>query len=383
MLSSSVKFATIRTKARESRKSSRRIVPGTNVAPLLHCHPVSPVLIMLLYTQLQTIIDLRANTLLWIKGHSMAKKPIAVYGALLANLAIAATKFIAAAITGSSAMLSEGVHSLVDTGNQGLLLLGIQRSRRPPNIDHPFGHGKELYFWGLIVAVLLFGAGGGVSIFEGIQHVAEPTISTNPTWNYVVLAASFFFESISFAVALVKEFLPKVGKRSVIQAIRQSTDPSVFVVLFEDAAALVGLLIAAAGVFFSHLLDAPSIDGFASIAIGIVLALVAIYLTHQSKGLLLGQGVDKATLQSIRSAALQDHAVVAVAQPLTMYLGPEEVLVNLEVAFQAGLPSQEIPAAVKRIENAIRKEHPNIRSIFIEAGSLGGQASPPDPNATH
>ncbi len=306
----------------------------------------------------------------------MAKKPIAVYGALFANLAIAATKFIAAAITGSSAMLSEGVHSLVDTGNQGLLLLGIQRSRRPPNTDHPFGHGKELYFWGLIVAVLLFGAGGGVSIYEGVQHVIEPRSSTNPAWNYIVLAASFVFESLSFAVAFVKEFLPKVGKRSYMQAIRRSTDPSVFVVLFEDAAALVGLLIAATGVFLSHLFDSPSIDGFASIAIGLILALVAIYLTHQSRGLLLGQGVDKAALQSIRDAALTDPAVVGVAQPLTMYLGPEEILVNLEVTFQEGLPSQQIPAAVKRIENAIRKEQPNIRRIFIEAGSLAGQGPP-------
>ncbi len=306
----------------------------------------------------------------------MAKKPIAVYGALFANLAIAATKFIAAAITGSSAMLSEGVHSFVDTGNQGLLLLGIQRSRRAPNVDHPFGHGKELYFWGLIVAVILFGAGGGVSIYEGVQHVLEPRSSINPTWNYVVLAASFFFESASFAVAFFKELLPRVGNRSIMEAIRRSTDPAVFVVLFEDAAALVGLIIAAAGVFFSHLLDSPSIDGIASIAIGVVLALVAVYLTLQSKRLLLGQGVDMGTLRSIRDAVLQDPAVVEVAQPLTMYLGPDDVLVNLEVTFRDGLPSQEIPSVVKRIEGAIRQRHPVIKRIYIEAGSLAAQTPP-------
>ncbi|RPH38247.1 cation transporter [bacterium] len=303
----------------------------------------------------------------------MAKKPIAVYGALIANLAIAVTKFVAAAFTGSSAMLSEGVHSVVDTGNQGLLLLGLHRSRKPPNPDHPFGHGKELYFWGLIVAVILFGAGGGVSIYEGIQHVIEPQISTNPTWNYIVLAASFFFEAVSFAVALFKEFLPRVGKRSAMEAIRRSTDPTVFVVLFEDAAALAGLVIAAAGVFFSHLLDSPMIDGIASIAIGIVLAVVAVYLTHQSRGLLLGQGMDKDTVQSIRDAALQDQAVADVAQPLTMYLGPEDVLVNLEVTFRDGLPSQEIPSVIKRIECAIREKYPVIKRIYIEAGSLASQ----------
>jgi cation diffusion facilitator family transporter len=310
-------------------------------------------------------------------------KPIAVYGALIANLAIAATKFIAAAITGSSAMLSEGVHSLVDTGNQGLLLLGLQRSRKPPTIDHPFGHGKELYFWGLIVAVLLFGLGGGVSIYEGILHVLEPRASVNPTWNYFVLAASFFFESASFAVAFFKEFLPRIGKRSVIEAIRRSADPSLFVVLFEDAAALVGLVIAGAGVFLSHLLDAPIIDGIASIAIGVVLCLVAVYLTHQSKGLLLGQGVDKATLQSIRDAALQDEAVVGVAQPLTMYLGPEDILVNIEVTFRDGLPSQEIPPAVRRIEEAIRKNHPAIKRMYIEAGSLATKAQAATPTDSH
>ena len=305
------------------------------------------------------------------------KKPIAVYGALSANLAIAVTKFIAAFITGSSAMLSEGVHSLVDTGNQGLLLLGLNRSRKPADADHPFGYGKELYFWGLIVAIILFGAGGGISIYEGIQHLSEPQRVTSPTWNYIVLGASFFFESVSFSIAFFKEFLPKMGRRTFIQAIRRSTDPSVFVVLFEDAADLVGLVIAAFGIFLSEQLDMPVLDGIASIAIGAVLALVAFYLAHQSKGLLLGQSMDKHLLQGIIDTAVQDEAVERVSQPLTMYLGPEEVLVNLEVKFRDGLPGQEIPAAVNRIENAIRKKHPIIRYIYIEAGSLAGQGTQP------
>lgn len=302
----------------------------------------------------------------------MAKKPIAVYGALSANLAIAATKFVAAFITGSSAMLSEGVHSLVDTGNQGLLLLGIHQSRKAADLDHPFGYGKELYFWGLIVAIILFGAGGGISIYEGVQHLSEPQQITNPTWNYVVLGASFFFESISFSIAFFKEFLPKKGKRTFVQAIRRSTDPSVFVVLFEDAADLVGLIIAAIGIFLSEQLNMPAIDGIASIAIGAVLAIVAIYLAHQSKGLLLGQSMDRQVVQGIIDTASQDEDVERVAQPLTMYLGPEEVLVNLEVKFREGLPGQEIPAVVKRIEDAIRKGHPIIKHIYIEAGSLSG-----------
>lgn len=306
----------------------------------------------------------------------MTKKPIAVYGALGANLAIAATKFAAAVLTGSSAMLSEAVHSLVDTGNQGLLLLGISRSRKRPDDEHPFGYGKELYFWGLIVAVILFGAGGGISIYEGILHVQQPRASTNLKWNLIVLGLSFIFESISFAIAIFKEFLPGKGRRTVIEAVRQSTDPSLFVVLFEDAAALVGLVIAAAGILLAHVLDAPVFDGIASIAIGLVLAAVAVYLTHQSRGLLLGQGMDKMALQHIRDAALSDPAVAGVAQPLTMHLGPEEVLLNLEVTFREGLPSQEIPPAISRIESRIRKLHPDIKRIYIEAGGLSGQTSP-------
>jgi cation diffusion facilitator family transporter len=306
----------------------------------------------------------------------MVKQPIAVYGALSANLAIAVTKFISAYFTGSSAMLSEGIHSLVDTGNQGLLLLGIHRSGKPPDLEHPFGYGKEIYFWGLIVAIILFGAGGGISIYEGIQHLSEPRPTTNPTWNYIVLGASFFFESISFSIAFFKEFLPKMGKRSFVQAIRQSTDPSIFVVLFEDVADLIGLLLAAAGVFFSHQLNMPRIDAFASIAIGAVLAIVAVYLANQSKRLLLGQSMDRHDLQGIIDIVRKDEAVEQVAQPLTMYLGPEEVLVNLEVKFREGLPSQEIPVAVNRIESAIRKAHPVIKRIYIEAGSLAGDVPP-------
>src|SRR5512140_2062247 len=306
----------------------------------------------------------------------MAKKPVAVYGALSANLAIAATKFIAAFITGSSAMLSEGVHSLVDTGNQGLLLLGIHRSRKPADLDHPFGYGKELYFWGLIVAIILFGAGGGISIYEGIRHLNEPRHITNPLWNYIVLGLSLFFESISFSIAFFKEFLPKKGKRTFIQAIRRNTDPSVFVVLFEDAADLAGLIIAGVGIFLSQQLDSPIIDGIASIAIGAVLAIVAVYLAHQSKGLLLGQSMDKHVIQGIIDTARQDEAVEEVAQPLTMYLGPEEVLVNLEVKFREGLSGQEIPAAVSRIETAIRRKHPIIKRIYIEAGSLASHGPP-------
>ena len=302
------------------------------------------------------------------------KKPIAVYGALAANTAIAATKFTAAAFTGSSAMLSEGVHSLVDTGNQGLLLLGINRSRKAPDDEHPFGYGKELYFWGLIVAVILFGAGGGISIYEGILHVIEPRASTSLATNLIVLGASFVFEAISFGIAIFKEFLPGKGKRSVKEAIRRSTDPSLFVVLFEDAAALIGLAIAAVGIFLAHLLDSPVIDGVASIAIGVVLAAVAIYLTHQSRGLLLGRSVGKEVLQEIRDAVAKDQAVAAVAQPLTMHLGPEDVLLNLEVKFRDGLPSQDIPSAISRIESSIREKHPAITRIYIEAGAVSEKA---------
>jgi cation diffusion facilitator family transporter len=295
---------------------------------------------------------------------------VAVYGAMGANLAIAITKFIAAIATGSSAMLSEGIHSVVDTGNEGLLLLGLRKSRKPADPKHPFGHGKELYFWSLIVAVLLFGAGGGMSFYEGITHLAHPSDLTNPKWNYIVLALSFVFEGASWIVAL-RQFLPRVGNESFWRAIRESKDPSVVTVLLEDSAALGGLFLAFLGVYLSHSLHNPIFDGGASILIGLILMGVAVFLAYESMGLLIGETADREVLKDIERAAESAPEVEAVGDPLTMHMGPRDVLLNLSVQFKEGLSSGEIAAAIDRLERQIRERHPEFRRISIQAEKPG------------
>lgn len=300
---------------------------------------------------------------------SASKKPIAVYGAIAANFAIAVTKFTAAFFTGSSAMLSEGIHSVVDTGNQSLLLLGLQQSRKPADETHPFGYGKELYFWSLIVAIILFSVGGGMSIYEGISHLQHPSEVGDPTWNYVVLGIAVVIETAAFTIAL-KELLAVKGQENLWQAVRTSKDPSIFVVLFEDAAALAGLAVAFLGIFLGHWFNNPALDGIASISIGLILAAVAIFLAYESKGLLLGESMEKATVRNIRQLAQDDPAVVEVKRPLTMHFGPHEVLLNLDIQFQKGLSGAELASAVDRLEKRIREAHPSIKRIFLEAESI-------------
>ncbi len=300
-----------------------------------------------------------------------------MYAAIAANVGIAITKFIAALATGSAAMLAEGIHSTVDTGNGVLLLVGMKLSRRNPSPERPFGHGKELYFWSLMVAVLIFGVGGGVSAYEGILHILHPEPLRDPTWNYVVLGAAALFEGASFAVAL-RQFLGKIGDLRFWHALRKSKDPAAYTVLAEDAAALAGLVIAALGVFLSHRLEMPVLDGAASIAIGVLLAGVAVLLIRESKGLLVGEGVSPETAEAIRDLAVRDPRVRAAAAPLTMYLGPEEVLLTLDVEFERDARTDDIAAAVARIEHEIRRRYPKMTRIYIEARSIGqGAPRPP------
>ena len=293
----------------------------------------------------------------------------AIFAAIAGNVAIAVTKFVAAAFTGSSAMLSEGIHSLVDTGNGGLLLLGVRRSRKPPDDTHPFGHGKELYFWSLIVAILIFALGGGMSVYEGVTHIQQPHELRDPTWNYLVLGAAIVFEGISFYFAF-KAFQAERGNRGIVKTIHDSKDPTTFTILFEDTAALLGLLVAWAGIFAGHVLRNPYLDGVASIVIGLILGVVAVFLAYESKGLLIGEGVDKQTLASIRAIASADKAVVEVRNALTMHFGPDEVLLTLDIRFKRELNAAEIAWAIDRIEKKIREQHPEIKHIFIEAKSL-------------
>jgi cation diffusion facilitator family transporter len=302
----------------------------------------------------------------------MADSKLAVFGAIAANAAIAAMKFVGAAATGSSAMLSEGIHSMVDTGDGLLLLVGMRLAQRPPDERHPFGHGKELYFWSLVVAMLLFGVGGGMSVYEGVTHLLHPHPLESATWNYVSLGIAFVFEGISWMLAM-RQLRPLIRERGVWKALRTSKDPSILILFFEDSAALVGLVIAFLGVFLGHLWNSPAFDGVASILIGLLLAGVASLLVHESKGLLLGESADPKVLQDIREIVAGDPAVAKAQYPLTMHLSPEEVLLNLEIDFRPGLPPGRITESINRLEQEIRRRHPEVQRIFIEARALGGR----------
>lgn len=296
----------------------------------------------------------------------MAESKVAIYGAIGANVAIAITKFVVAGITGSSAMLSEGIHSAVDTFNGVLLLVGLRLSKRPATQEHPFGHGKELYFWSLIVAVLIFGLGGGVSFFEGVQHIRHPEPMRDPTWNYVVLAAAALFEGTSFFIAL-KEFRAQARGQPFWQALERSKDPTTYTVLAEDSAALAGLAVAALGIYFSHSLDMPELDGAASVVIGLLLAGVAVFLVSQARGLLIGEGIRPETARAIRAIAMEQPGVEDVGRVLSMYIGPDEVLVVVDVNFRDDTQTGDAADAIAAIERQVRARFPMIKRIFIEA----------------
>lgn len=311
-------------------------------------------------------------------------KPIAVYGAMAGNGTIAVAKGVAAFFTGSSAMFSECIHSLVDTANEGLLLLGMHRARRRPDERHPFGYGKELYFWSLIVAIVLFGVGGGISFFEGVTHVTghvrEPRAS--PVWNYAVIAIALVAEGISWTIAL-RELWPKFRAHGIVQTIRETKDPTVVTVLLEDSAALIGLLLALVGVWLSHATGSPVYDGIASMLIGLTLSGVAALLAYESRSLLIGETADPGVVAGIRELVGEDPDVAVAGRPLTMHFGPREVLLNLDVRFRAQLSSEQITAVVDRLEEGIRRRYPHIRRIYIEAESLrrDGSKPPASPDA--
>ena len=303
-----------------------------------------------------------------MSGHSSSK--LAIYGAIGANIAIAISKFVAAYFTGSSAMLSEGIHSFVDSGNGFLILLGVKQSEKPPSPQHPFGRSKELYFWALIVAVLVFSVGGGMSFYEGIEHLRHPAPITDPTWNYVVLGLSIVFEGISCTLAL-KAFNQDRGGMGFWETLRRSKDPSVFAILMEDIAALVGLVFALAGVYLGHAFNNPYFDGGASILIGLLLVSVAIFLIYKTKGLLVGEGVDQETVVALQAIARAQPGIENVRPPLTSYLGPQDVVLALDVQFNRNLTAVQVEQAIDGLQDAIRAKYPEFKRIFIEAKSIG------------
>lgn len=294
-----------------------------------------------------------------------AESKKAIVAAIIGNLAIATIKFVAAAMTGSSAMISEGIHSLVDTGNGILLYHGLRRGARPPDEHHAFGHGMEVYFWTLIVAISIFAVGGGMSIYEGITHMIHPTPVENPYVNYIVLGLSAVFEAISFTVAW-RVFKTQRGSRSVVAAVHRGKDPSLFTVVFEDSAALVGLLVAFLGILLSDLLDMPVLDGAASVVIGLILVSSAVWLAEESRSLLVGEVADPEIVDALREIAMNDPAVMDLGEVLTMHLGPDQVLLNIEVQFTPQITVEEVDAAVRRIEKLIQVPYPQVTHIFVE-----------------
>lgn len=299
----------------------------------------------------------------------MAKNNKSIYAALAANLLIAITKFAAGTVTRSAAMISEGIHSVVDTLNQVLLLYGLRKSRKPPDQAHPFGYGKELYFWSFIVSILIFSLGGGLSIYHGIQFLANPVEPGDPTVNYIVLGASFVFEGISLAIAM-KEFNQVRGDLGWWAAIVRSKDPASFLVLFEDAAAVLGLVIVFVFMMIGHTFDIPAMDGVASIAVGALLVAVSLVLGRESRSLLMGEGIAPDTQKKIKTLAEKDEAVLKVNNVLSTYQSPEEVVLMLIVSFEANLDTEDISQAITRIRADIKQEFDKVEFVIIQPHSM-------------
>jgi cation diffusion facilitator family transporter len=290
-----------------------------------------------------------------------------VYAALAGNLAIAATKFVAFALTGSSAMLTEAIHSSVDTGNQGLLLLGLARARKPPSQTHPFGYGMEVYFWAFVVALLIFALGGAFSIYEGVLKILRPEPIERAWINFLVIGLAILFEGGSFLVAW-KEFRVLTRGTPLLRAIRRSKDPSVFAVLLEDGAALAGLAIAALGVAGSAVFGIPWADGAASVAIGVLLVLVAIFLANETRSLLTGESASPRIVEAVREMLAADPRIDTVAEVLSMHLGPQEILLGVTLDFHDDLTAGEIEDAADDFAVRIRAIDARITRVFVRSG---------------
>lgn len=295
----------------------------------------------------------------------------AIIAAILANIAIGIIKFIAAAISGSSAMVSEGIHSIVDSGNGLLLLFGMNRASRKPDLEHPFGYSHELYFWTLVVAVMIFALGGGFSIYEGIHNLTHlrGVEMGNPLMSYIVIGASVVIEGFSLSVAL-RNFNKARGNTPPLRFIREAKDPSLFTVVLEDSAAELGLLVAFCGVFFGHLFNNPAIDAAASVVIGLILCIVATILLRETKGLLVGEGMHADELREIERIVEADPQIIECGRILTLYLGPDDLLVTLDATFAEGSTRDDIDAAIDRVERGIVSAFPQARRIFIESENL-------------
>ncbi len=291
-----------------------------------------------------------------------------VYWALAGNSLIAVAKFTGAAFTGSSAMFSEAVHSVVDTGNQALLLFGMHRAARPADRAHPFGYGKEVYFWAFVVAILIFALGAGISLYEGIDRLRDPQPITDVYLNYAILGFAMLCEGVAWLMAF-REFRRTKGRTGYLAAIRNSKDPTVFTVLFEDSAAMLGLVIAFTGIAIGQWTGDPTYDALASIGIGAVLAVTAAFLAYECKGLLIGEAASPAVVAGITEIATASAGTLHINEIRTLHFGPEDVLVALSLDFADSLGSVEVEAEISAMEQRIKERFPEVSRVFIEAQS--------------
>ena len=294
-----------------------------------------------------------------------SSRKLVIYAALLGNAIIAFMKFIAAFITGSSVMFSEGIHSVVDTGNQMLLLYGLKQAKKPADDRFPFGHGKEIYFWSFVVAIMIFAVGAGVSIYEGVHRLLNPTPLENIMVIYIVLSLAMIFEGAAWFFAL-KEFRQAKGKWGYIEAVQRGKDPSIFVVLFEDTAAMLGLLVALLATILTQVTGNLYLDGFASIIIGFILAVTAMWLAFETKGLLIGESANMHVVSGIRKILKAYERIEHVNEVLTMHMGPEFILVNISVEFRDEATATEIEETVSQLDTEIKNAYENVKRIFIE-----------------
>ena len=296
---------------------------------------------------------------------------LVIYAALVGNALIAVAKFIAAGITGSAAMLSEGIHSVVDTGNQGLLLYGLAKSKKPADDDFPFGYGKEVYFWSFVVAILIFTLGAGISIYEGLHHIANPAILRDPTINYIVLAVAILLEGAAWYFAY-REFKKGMGHRGFFESVKQEKDPSTFLVLFEDSAAILGLFVALFGIMLSQYTGNMLYDGIASVLIGVILGGTAWWLAWETKGLLIGESANSDVIKSIKRMSLKQDGIVHVNEVLTLHMGPEFILVTISVDFRDGMNATEIEKAIVLLDKLIKAKVANVKRVYVEAEARQG-----------
>ncbi|MDZ7714885.1 MAG: cation diffusion facilitator family transporter [Balneolaceae bacterium] len=289
-----------------------------------------------------------------------------ILAALIGNGLISITKFFASFITGSSAMLSEGIHSLVDTGNQILLLFGLKQAKKPADKYHPYGHGKEVYFWSFVVAIMIFGVGAGISIYEGIHSVMDPHVIKSPMTNYIVLGLAMIFEAFAWYFAW-KEFSKIKGKRGYFEAVKKEKDPTTFVVLFEDSAAMLGLVVAFVGIWIAQVTGNPIFDGVASIIIGIILAVTAGWLAYETKGLLIGESAEHEIVDDIKILSSSVQSIVKVNETLTMHMGPNFILVNISVDFKDSMGATQIESDISALTKKIKEKYPRVKKVFVEA----------------